>query len=118
MKLKELYEKEGGKFPEPILNLKWDYADEKGRFDPHKMAKRSTAISLGCDTEGSDRQRHQFQEGRSGPDVRIPAGRREHLLWQLALLRELHQCREMMARRGKEEPHWPRALSNWAWCWR
>jgi formate dehydrogenase major subunit len=38
LKLKELY-KEGGVFPDPILNLKWDYmADHK--FDPHKVAKQ------------------------------------------------------------------------------
>src|SRR5690606_18121339 len=36
-KLKELY-RQGGVFPEPILNLKWDYETD-GRFDPHKAAK-------------------------------------------------------------------------------
>ena len=38
-KLKELYKKEGGAFPDPILSLKWDYADSHGEFDPHKVAK-------------------------------------------------------------------------------
>ena len=38
-KLKELYKKEGGAFPDPILGLKWDYADSHGEFDPHKVAK-------------------------------------------------------------------------------
>ena len=39
-KLKELYKKDKkGAFPDPILNLKWDYTDEKGRFDPVKVAK-------------------------------------------------------------------------------
>jgi len=38
-KLKDLYKKEGGAFPEPILGLKWDYADSHGEFDPHKVAK-------------------------------------------------------------------------------
>ncbi len=37
MKLKEIY-KEGGVFPEPILNLHWDYATDH-RYDPHKVAK-------------------------------------------------------------------------------
>jgi formate dehydrogenase major subunit len=37
LKLKELYQKDGV-FPEPILNLKWDYMTDH-RYDPHKVAK-------------------------------------------------------------------------------
>ena len=37
LKLKELY-KEGGVFPDPILNLKWDYMTDR-KFDSHKAAK-------------------------------------------------------------------------------
>ena len=38
-KVKELYKKDKkSAFPDPILNLKWDYADEKGWFDPIKVA--------------------------------------------------------------------------------
>jgi formate dehydrogenase major subunit len=36
-KIKALY-KDGGVFPEPILNLKWDYETD-GAYDPHKVAK-------------------------------------------------------------------------------
>jgi len=36
-KLKEVY-KQGGTFPEPIVNLKWDYTTH-GEYDPHKVAK-------------------------------------------------------------------------------
>ncbi len=36
-KIKEVY-KSGGVFPEPILNLKWDYATD-GAYDPHKVAR-------------------------------------------------------------------------------
>lgn len=44
-KLKQLYKKQGGKFPEPILNLIWDYTDAKGHFDTHKMAKEQNCAS-------------------------------------------------------------------------
>ena len=46
VKLKELYKKDGGKCPDPILNLKWDYVDDKGQFDPHKMAKQCNGYFL------------------------------------------------------------------------
>ncbi len=36
-KLKAEYQK-GGAFPEPIINLKWDYLTN-GEYDPHKVAK-------------------------------------------------------------------------------
>jgi len=38
MKIKALYEKDKGAFPDPILKLKWDYAAGKG-VDIHKVAK-------------------------------------------------------------------------------
>jgi formate dehydrogenase major subunit len=37
-KIQELYRKEGGVLPEPIVNLKWDYTT-RGKFDAHKVAK-------------------------------------------------------------------------------
>ena len=45
LKLKELYRKEGGAFPEPIMNLKWDYMT-KGMYDPHKVAKEINGYFL------------------------------------------------------------------------
>jgi len=36
--IKEAYKGGGGKFPEPIKNLKWDY-EINGVYDPHKTAK-------------------------------------------------------------------------------
>ncbi len=44
LKLKELY-KNGGAFPEPILNLKWDYITHH-EFDPHKAAKEANGYFL------------------------------------------------------------------------
>lgn len=38
--LRDLYRQEGGAFPAPILNLKWDYRDPFGRFNVVKMAKQ------------------------------------------------------------------------------
>ncbi len=43
-KLKELYKK-GGTFPEPILNLKWDYVTD-GMYDSHKVAKEINGYFL------------------------------------------------------------------------
>ena len=37
-KVQALYKKEKGAFPDPIMNLKWDY-ETNGAFDIHKVAK-------------------------------------------------------------------------------
>ncbi len=37
-KIRDLYKKEGGAFPDPILNLNWDIATNHV-YDPHKVAK-------------------------------------------------------------------------------
>ncbi len=44
-KIRGLYKK-GGKFPEPILNLKWDYVNQNGQFDSHKVAKEVNGYFL------------------------------------------------------------------------
>ena len=44
-KIKGLYEKDGGKFSDPIKNLKWDYATG-GEFDAHKVAKEINGYFL------------------------------------------------------------------------
>ena len=44
-KLKTLYAKDGGAFPEPIENLKWDYLTDGG-YDPHKVAKEINGYFL------------------------------------------------------------------------
>ena len=44
-KLKELYRKEGGPLPEPVVNLKWDYVTN-GMYDPHKVAREINGYFL------------------------------------------------------------------------
>ena len=45
VRLKKLYESQGGAFPAPILNLKWDYAP-KGHVDPKLIAKEINGYDL------------------------------------------------------------------------
>ena len=43
MRVKELYATEGGEYPDPILNLTWDYGDEP---DVHKVAQEINGYDL------------------------------------------------------------------------
>lgn len=51
MKVKELYSKQKGAFPDPILKLKWDYAPN-GKVDPHLVAKEINGYWLEDKTIG------------------------------------------------------------------
>ena len=74
-KLRELYKAEGGKLPEALLKMNWPE-----KYPPHQR------LLLG---RYQDRQ-PPVQEGRPGPGIRQPAGRRLHLVPQLAVHRQLY----------------------------
>src|SRR5208283_409042 len=61
-KIRDLYKK-GGKVPDPVLNLKWDYVDAKGHFDPHKVAKEINGF-FQADVKIGDKE---FKKGEPVP---------------------------------------------------
>ncbi len=91
LKVRELYQKEGGKFPDPILNLTWPYVDAQhpalggfGEGDERQGAGRSY--------RSQDPGDHQ--EGSAIAGLRLAERRRHNFLRQLDLLRELDRGRE------------------------
>ena len=76
-KLKELYKKDKkGAFPDPIMNLKWDYTDDKGRFDPVKVAKTINGYFLEDVTIGDK----TYKKGDCVPSFANAAGRRQDIV--------------------------------------
>ena len=86
-KIRGLYKK-GGKFPEPILNLKWDYVDDKGHFDPHKVAKEVNGYFLKDISKIGD---VALQKGDIGARFCSASSRWQHIFRRLDLLPKL-QC--------------------------
>jgi formate dehydrogenase major subunit len=112
-KLKEMYKKDGGKFPEPILNLKWDYVDEKGHFDTHKMAKEQNGYFL----KDVEIRGQKFKKGDLVPSFAflMDDGGTSSGNWLYA--GSYTSKGNMMARRGKEDPTGLGLYPNWSWCW-
>ena len=82
LKVRELYQKEGGKFPDPILHATWNYTD------PHNPSLAEVAREInGRDL--SDRA----SSLTAGCSPALTARRRHHLQRQLALLRLLDRSR-------------------------
>ena len=118
LKLKEMYQKEGGKYPEPILNLKWDYVDDKGRFDPHKMAKECNGYFLKDMTLKDPAGKEvTFKKGDLVPTFGFLQADGSTSCGNWLYCASYTNAGNMMARRGKEDPTALGLYPNWAWCW-
>jgi len=113
-KLKELYKKEGGSFPEPILNLKWDYSDEKGRFDPLKVAKTVNGYFLE-DVTISDKT---YKKGELVPGFALlqADGKTSSGCW-ISCGGFSQDGTNLMARRKKDDPTGLGLYPQWSWAW-
>jgi len=119
-RVKKLYEQEKGAFPEPIVNLTWDYGekDRQGKIkhiNIHLVAKEINGYYL---------------EDVYDKDGKL-IGKKGELVPSFVLLRDdgktssgnwlycasYTEKGNMMARRGKEDPTGLGLYSNWAWCW-
>jgi formate dehydrogenase major subunit len=113
-RLREMYRKEGGAFPDPLLNLTWNYTDPVDP-DPEELAKDMNGRAL---TDLKD---------ETGA-VTLKAG---HLLDAFAQLRDdgttacgcwifagcYTERGNMMARRDATDPREQGIAPNWAWAW-
>jgi formate dehydrogenase major subunit len=101
-KVRALYEKEKGAFPEPILNLKWDY-ETNGHFDVHKVAKEINGYDL---TTGKLVPNFVAlkEDGTTSCGNWLYSG-------------SYNESGNMAARRGKSDPTGLGLYPEWAWCW-
>jgi formate dehydrogenase major subunit len=118
--VKALYAKEGGVHPDPILNLKWDYTDAKGRFEALKVSKQINGYFL-KDTVIEDKEKKtktEFKKGQLVPtfgnlqaDGKTACGN-----WIMSGSFTADGDNKMM-KRGKEDPTGLGLYPNWSYCW-
>ena len=93
LRLKELYQKEGGAFPDPILNLQWPYADP-GDPKAEEIAQEINGRAL-ASSDGYGRSDEGAGGGRqTAAGLRRAARRRLHRLRLLDLFRLLQRERQ------------------------
>ena len=114
LKVRELYQKEGGKFPDPILNLTWPYTNPTTRRWP-RSRKRSTARR--SPISPIRRPTSAIKAGQQLPgfawlkdDGTTPAGN-----WIYS--GSWTEAGAMTQRRGTEDPSGLGIYPNWAWSW-
>ena len=101
LKIKELYEKEGGAYPEPIINLNWNYGDDEP--DVHQVAREIN----GYDTN-TGKQLPSFAELKD--DGSTASG---NWLYCGSYTEEGN----MMMLREQDDPTEIGLYPRWAWCW-
>ena len=118
--VRALYAKEGGACPEPILNLKWDYKNAKGRFDVLKVAKQINGHFL-RDTVIEDKAKGtktEFKKGQLVPTFGMLAddGSTAGGNWIMAGSFDANGLNKM-AKRGKDDPTGLGLYPNWSYAW-
>jgi formate dehydrogenase major subunit len=123
-RVKELYQKEGGKFPEPILNLSWSYGkpghDNKlGHIDVRKIAQE---INGSYTADVYDKAGKLT--GKKGDLVPNFVSLQDNgstscgnWLYCGSFTQKDGKTVNNMMRRGKEDPTGLGLYPNWAWAW-
>ncbi len=111
-KVRDLYHKDkNAVFPEPVLNLKWDYTS-KGKFDSHKLAREINGYFLKDITVKGE----SFKKGDLVPSfVYLQAdGSTSSGNW---LYCNSYTNKGNMSARRKKEKSGIGLNLEWSWCW-
>src|SRR5580693_5684833 len=114
LKVRELYKKEGGKFPDPILNLTWPYTDP---MHPalSEVAKEVNGKAL-ADLE--DPVTHQqIKTGQQLPGFAWLKDDGTTACGNWIYCGSWTEAGAQTARRGTEDPSGLGIYPNWAWSW-
>jgi formate dehydrogenase major subunit len=110
--IRKLYKVKGSAFPEPILNLKWDYVSN-GKFDPHLAAKTINGYFTRDVTIGDK----SFKKGQQVPAFAMLQADGSTASGNWIYCQSYNGDGNNMARRDKTDPSGIGLYSKWAWCW-
>jgi formate dehydrogenase major subunit len=114
LKVRELYQKEGGKFPDPILNLTWAYTDP---LHPSlsEVAKEINGKAL-ADLE-DPKTGQQIKAGQQLPGFSWLKDDGTTACGNWIYSGCWTEAGPQLARRGTEDPSGLGIYPNWAWSW-
>ncbi len=114
VKLKALYKKEKGAFPDPIVNLAWNYADKNGMYDATAVAKAMNGYFLEDVTVGDK----TFKKGECVPGFSFlqDDGKTSSGIW-IHSGSFTQDGKNLIARRKKDDPTGLGLYPEWGWAW-
>ncbi len=111
-RIRDLYKKEGGAFPEPILSLKWDYTTN-GKYDPHKVAKEINGYFLKDVTVKGKK----FKKGTLVPSFAYLQADGSTSSGNWLYCQSYNEKGNNAARRVAVDKSGIGLFSEWSWCW-
>jgi len=116
VRLKALYQKEGGKVPEPILNLAWNYKDP-GEPSPHELAKELNGSVLEDVLDPNDPTKVVLQKGKQVVSFAVLRDDGKTACGNWIYSGCYNEAGNNMARRDNSDPDETGAFAKWAWSW-
>jgi formate dehydrogenase major subunit len=110
--IRELYRKEGGVFPDPILKLKWDYTSN-GKYDSHKVAKEINGYYV-KDVTDKDKT---YKKGTLVASFAFLKDDGSTSSGNWLYCQSYTEKGNMAARRGMVDKSGIGLFSEWSWCW-
>jgi len=116
LRLRALYQKEGGAFPDPILKLDWHYK-EPGEPSPEELAKELNGSALEDITDLNDPTKIVVAKGKQLPGFAVlrDDGKTACACWIYS--GSFTEAGNQMARRDTSDPDETGAYPKWAWSW-
>jgi len=111
-KIRDLYKKEGGAFPDPVLNLKWDYTSN-GKYDPHRVAKEINGYFLKDVTVKGKK----FKKGTLVPSFAYLQADGSTSSGNWLYCQSYNEKGNNAARRNPVDKSGIGLFSEWSWCW-
>src|SRR2546421_3023309 len=116
LKVKELYEKEGGKFPDPILNLTWAYTTPQNP-SLSEVAKEINGKALADLTDEKLFPGQTIKAGQQLPGFAWLKDDGTTACGNWLYSGSWTEAGAQMQRRGTEDPSGLGIFQNWAWSW-
>jgi formate dehydrogenase major subunit len=114
LKVRELYRKEGGKFPDPVLNASWSYTD------PHNpsLSEIAREINGRALADVTDPKLNQtIKAGQQLPGFAWLRDDGSTMSGNWLYCGSWTEAGAMMQRRGTEDPSGLGIYPNWGWSW-
>jgi formate dehydrogenase-N alpha subunit len=117
-RVKSLYEAEGGAYPDPVINLAWDYgpADSSGKIskiDTHLIAKEINGYFL----EDKEIKGTVYKKGTLVPSFAFLQADGSTSSGNWLYCNSYTEKGNMMARRSLDDPFGIGLYPEWSWCW-
>jgi formate dehydrogenase major subunit len=111
-RIRALYDSQGGVFPEPIRNFRWDFL-KNARYDAHAVAKLINGYFEKDTTIGEK----SYKKGTLVPSFVLLQDDGSTSCGNWLYCNSYTEAGNMAARREKADPTGMGLYPEWAWCW-